>query len=151
MFGRRALIPTNTPFGVARLREAIDEAQTVVIGAGAGLSTSAGFEYAGERFDRYFRHRHGVGRAVPYFSPAGGLLSFRRRDPPHVRGPVPRHHAPGNVCKQGADSREPVIDSPAKKRAAVLHPRLRALLFHIFQSPSLFDFVQPIDQRCAGD
>jgi len=26
----------------------------VVIGAGAGLSTSAGFTYSGERFERYF-------------------------------------------------------------------------------------------------
>ena len=55
MLRRRSLVPMDTPDGIARLREAIDEAQTVVIGAGAGLSTSAGFEYAGERFDRYFR------------------------------------------------------------------------------------------------
>lgn len=37
-----------------RLREALDCADAVVIGAGAGLSTSAGFVYTGERFDRYF-------------------------------------------------------------------------------------------------
>ncbi|MCC2253653.1 Sir2 silent information regulator family NAD-dependent deacetylase [Ruminococcus sp. CLA-AA-H200] len=37
-----------------RLRKALDKAETVVIGAGAGLSTSAGFVYTGERFDRYF-------------------------------------------------------------------------------------------------
>lgn len=37
-----------------RLREALDRADAVVIGAGAGLSTSAGFVYDGERFDRYF-------------------------------------------------------------------------------------------------
>ena len=37
-----------------RLREALDKAEAVVIGAGAGLSTSAGFTYTGERFDRYF-------------------------------------------------------------------------------------------------
>ena len=38
----------------ARLRAALAEAETVVIGAGAGMSTSAGFIYTGERFDRYF-------------------------------------------------------------------------------------------------
>jgi NAD-dependent SIR2 family protein deacetylase len=38
----------------ARLRQALDEADAVVLGAGAGLSTSAGFVYGGERFERYF-------------------------------------------------------------------------------------------------
>ena len=36
------------------LREALDKADAVVIGAGAGLSTAAGFTYTGERFQRYF-------------------------------------------------------------------------------------------------
>ena len=39
---------------VLRLKEAIETADAVIIGAGAGLSTAAGFVYAGERFDRYF-------------------------------------------------------------------------------------------------
>ncbi len=39
---------------VDRLRAALDAADTVVIGAGAGLSASAGFVYTGERFERYF-------------------------------------------------------------------------------------------------
>ena len=39
---------------IRRLRTALSEADTVVIGAGAGLSTSAGFIYTGERFDQYF-------------------------------------------------------------------------------------------------
>ena len=37
-----------------KLKQALDNADAVVIGAGAGLSTSAGFTYSGERFDRYF-------------------------------------------------------------------------------------------------
>ncbi len=37
-----------------RLKKALEEAETVVIGAGAGLSTSAGFTYSGERFEKYF-------------------------------------------------------------------------------------------------
>lgn len=37
-----------------RLRQVIKEADAVLIGAGAGLSTSAGFTYAGERFEQWF-------------------------------------------------------------------------------------------------
>lgn len=40
---------------IDRLREALDRADAVIIGAGAGLSTSAGFVYTGERFERYFQ------------------------------------------------------------------------------------------------
>lgn len=39
---------------IERLREALAQAEAVVIGAGAGLSASAGFVYDGERFHRYF-------------------------------------------------------------------------------------------------
>jgi NAD-dependent SIR2 family protein deacetylase len=37
-----------------RLKQALAQADAVVIGAGAGLSASAGFAYAGERFERNF-------------------------------------------------------------------------------------------------
>ena len=36
------------------LAEKISSADAVIIGAGAGLSTSAGFTYSGERFSKYF-------------------------------------------------------------------------------------------------
>ena len=39
---------------IKKLKSALEEADCVVIGAGAGLSTSAGFTYSGERFDKYF-------------------------------------------------------------------------------------------------
>ena len=39
---------------IARLRQAVDDADAVVVGAGAGLSTAAGFTYSGERFERLF-------------------------------------------------------------------------------------------------
>ncbi len=39
---------------IERLREELKAADAVVIGAGAGLSTSAGFVYTGERFRQYF-------------------------------------------------------------------------------------------------
>ncbi len=39
---------------IRRLKEALGTASAVVIGAGAGLSASAGFVYTGERFEKYF-------------------------------------------------------------------------------------------------
>ncbi len=39
---------------IKRLQNALDNADAVVIGAGAGLSASAGFTYDGERFKKYF-------------------------------------------------------------------------------------------------
>ena len=37
-----------------QLKKEIRSADAIVIGAGAGLSTSAGFTYGGERFRKYF-------------------------------------------------------------------------------------------------
>ena len=39
---------------IQKLSNAIHRSEAIVIGAGAGLSTSAGFVYTGERFRRYF-------------------------------------------------------------------------------------------------
>ena len=39
---------------IARLKYELDTADAVIIGAGAGLSASAGFTYTGERFEKYF-------------------------------------------------------------------------------------------------
>ena len=39
---------------IERLRQALNDSQAIIIGAGAGLSTSAGFVYDGERFSKYF-------------------------------------------------------------------------------------------------
>lgn len=36
------------------LKDAMDEADAVIIGAGSGLSAAAGFTYSGKRFERYF-------------------------------------------------------------------------------------------------
>ena len=40
---------------IERLREEIEKADAIIIGAGAGLSTAAGFSYTGERFQKYFK------------------------------------------------------------------------------------------------
>ncbi len=39
---------------IKRLLHEIKEADAIVIGAGAGLSTSAGLTYSGKRFEKYF-------------------------------------------------------------------------------------------------
>ena len=39
---------------IARLKKELETADAIVVGAGAGLSTSAGLTYSGERFERYF-------------------------------------------------------------------------------------------------
>lgn len=46
-----------------RLRQALDSADVVVVGAGAGLSTSAGLTYSGERFEAHFgdfKEKYGI-------------------------------------------------------------------------------------------
>ena len=67
----------NYSDNIQSLKRAIDEADAIVIGAGAGLSTSAGFTYSGERFEKYFsefRKKYGfndmyAGGFYPYETP----------------------------------------------------------------------------------
>ena len=54
MFSKSGMKQSTGSYSVERLREALDTADAVLIGAGAGLSTSAGLTYSGERFERYF-------------------------------------------------------------------------------------------------
>ena len=46
---------------IEKLKKLIDEAEVVVIGAGAGLSSAAGFEYGGEFFREHFPEMHKLG------------------------------------------------------------------------------------------
>ena len=43
---------------IEMLQEKLKQADAVLIGAGAGLSTAAGFIYSGDRFERYFQDFH---------------------------------------------------------------------------------------------
>ena len=56
MFFSRLTRQSTKPFlaQIDVLSTALDAADAVIIGAGAGLSTSAGFTYDGERFHKYF-------------------------------------------------------------------------------------------------
>lgn len=46
---------------IEKLKKLIDEAEAVVIGAGAGLSSAAGFEYGGDFFKEHFPEMHKLG------------------------------------------------------------------------------------------
>lgn len=56
MFLKRAMTKSTDSYwdSIDRLKNKIKTADAVVIGAGAGLSTAAGFTYSGERFAKYF-------------------------------------------------------------------------------------------------
>ena len=79
MFGRTRITKSTTDCSVQipKLKTALDEADALVIGAGAGLSTSAGFTYNGERFHQYFAdfeakygfHDMYAGGFYPYHTP----------------------------------------------------------------------------------
>ena len=54
-FGSRASYGKGTEKEkIDRLKSEIESADAIVIGSGAGLSTSAGLTYSGERFEKYF-------------------------------------------------------------------------------------------------
>ena len=57
----RNLITTSTENyseQIDKLKKEIENADAIIIGAGAGMSTSAGFTYDGERFKKYFSDFH---------------------------------------------------------------------------------------------
>lgn len=54
MFGRMRITSETTENGMEKFRKVLDEADTVIIGAGSGLSAAAGYTYSGERFNTYF-------------------------------------------------------------------------------------------------
>ncbi len=56
MFLRKSIIASteNCSEQINKLKKELETADAIVIGAGAGMSASAGFAYDGERFKRYF-------------------------------------------------------------------------------------------------
>lgn len=59
---------------LSRLKDKIAAADAIVIGAGAGLSTLAGFDYSGERFEKYFADFHKKYGITDMYS--GGFYPF---------------------------------------------------------------------------
>ena len=59
---------------LSRLKDKIATVDAIVIGAGAGLSASAGFDYSGERFEKYFADFHKKYGITDMYS--GGFYPF---------------------------------------------------------------------------
>lgn len=60
---------------IEKLRNLINHTETIIIGAGSGLSTSAGYEYEGDRYDQHFsdfREKYGI---TDMYS--GGFYNFK--------------------------------------------------------------------------
>ena len=55
-FSDKVIYPEAAPYEkqLAILREKLAQADAVLVGAGAGLSTAAGLSYGGARFQKYF-------------------------------------------------------------------------------------------------
>ncbi len=63
---------------IDQLKNLLHEENAVVIGAGAGLSASAGFEYTGERFNKYFSdYKAKYGFNDMYY---GGFYPYRTQE-----------------------------------------------------------------------
>ncbi len=63
---------------IKKLRKEINTADAIVIGAGAGLSSSAGFAYSGERFEKYFSDFHRKYGITDMYS--GGFYPFETQE-----------------------------------------------------------------------
>lgn len=59
---------------LSRLKDEIATADAIIIGAGAGLSASAGFDYSGKRFKKYFADFHKKYGITDMYS--GGFYPF---------------------------------------------------------------------------
>ena len=68
----------NFSDNIKKLRKEINTADAIVIGAGAGLSASAGFAYSGERFEKYFSDFHRKYGITDMYS--GGFYPFETQE-----------------------------------------------------------------------
>lgn len=62
---------------ISVLQEQLANAEAVVIGAGSGLSTAAGYTYSGERFEKYFadfERKYGIRDMY-----SGGFYPYKKR------------------------------------------------------------------------
>ena len=80
MFSRIQTIKSTESFSdnIKRLQDALCSADAVVIGAGAGLSAAAGFDYGGERFRKYFsdfEEKYGIRDMY-----SGGFYPYKSRE-----------------------------------------------------------------------
>ena len=77
MFSRIPIMKSTESYSdnIKKLKTAIDNADAILIGAGAGLSTSAGFIYDGEKFNKYFSDFNNKYGITDMYS--GGFYPYR--------------------------------------------------------------------------
>lgn len=83
---------------IKEVKKKITEADAIVIGAGAGLSTAAGYVYSGERFEKYFsdfREKYGFtdmysGGFYPYKTPEERWAFWARNIYVNRYSPIPK-------------------------------------------------------------
>jgi len=63
---------------LTKIRKLISEADAIVIGAGAGLSTAAGFEYSGKSFIDNFKYMHDAYGYTDMYS--AGFHNFKTKE-----------------------------------------------------------------------
>ena len=76
MFSRNSIITSTESYSeqIKKLKNEIETADAIVIGAGAGMSASSGFSYSGERFEKYFADFHEKYGITDMY--AGGFYPF---------------------------------------------------------------------------
>lgn len=76
MFSRKPILSStgDCSAGIDRLSAELETADAVLVGAGAGLSASAGLSYSGQRFARYFSDFHEKYGITDMYS--GGFYPF---------------------------------------------------------------------------
>lgn len=80
MYGKTPITGSTKDYSdnIKKLKKTVCEAEAIVIGAGAGLSTSAGFTYSGERFDKYFADFGGKYNFKDMYS--GGFYPYKTQE-----------------------------------------------------------------------
>ncbi|MBQ3374780.1 MAG: Sir2 silent information regulator family NAD-dependent deacetylase [Oscillospiraceae bacterium] len=80
MFSRMSISKSTGTYSdnIKKLKETLTDVDAVVIGAGAGLSTSAGFVYNGERFEKYFSDFAAKYRIADMYS--GGFYPYATQE-----------------------------------------------------------------------
>ena len=71
---------------ISELKKMLFSTDTVIIGAGSGLSTSAGFTYSGARFEKYFSDFAKKYGFTDMYS--GGLYPYTNLDLCKDKGPL---------------------------------------------------------------
>ena len=120
-----------------RLKQALLNADSVIIGAGAGLSTAAGLAYSGERFERDFadfieKYRYGdMYTAVNDMRAAEALVpalipdaAFARADVIVADANLPEETL-GYIAQKAREANVPLFVDPVSAAKA---PRLKAIL-----------------------